>query len=249
MLRSMNEMKGYTIAATDGEIGSVLTFYFDDEHWTVRYLVVDTGGWLGGRRVLISPIAIGRAEWLRHELAVNLTKDQIEGSPAIDLDKPVSRQHEVEYYNYYSWPYYWDGMYGWAGWTYPGALATAAPTDRTAVAEQERGDLHLRSSDEVIGYHIQATDEEIGHVEDFLVDDETWQIRYMVVDTSNWWFGKKVLIAPTWIAGVSWAEQKVSVDLLKEAVKDSPQWDPSVPVTQAYEQRLYDHYGRPTYWR
>lgn len=249
MLRSLNALKGYTIGATDGDVGKVLTFYFDDEHWTVRHLVVDTGGWLGIRRVLISPIAIGQADWSNRRLSVNLTKDRVKRSPDIDLDKPVSRQYEREYYDYYSWPYYWGGTYVWGGSVYPGALATAPPAGRADAAEQERDDPHLRSSDEVIGYHIQATDDEIGHVEDFLVDEETWQIRYMVVDTSNWWFGKKVLIAPTWIARVSWVDQQVSVGLLKDAVQSSPPWDPNVPVSQAYEERLYGHYGRPAYWR
>ncbi len=249
MLRSVNELKDYTIAATDGDIGSVRTFYFDDEHWTIRHLVVDTGGWLGGRRVLISPIAIGEADWSNHRLAVQLTKAQIEQSPDIDLDQPISRQYEVEYYGYYGWPLYWGGTYAWAGMMYPGELATPRQTERTAAADQEHADPHLRSSDAVIGYHIQATDGEIGHVDDFLVDDQTWQIRYMAVDTSNWWFGKKVLIAAQWITQVSWDEQKVSVDLLKEAVKGSPAWDLSALITRNYEEHLYRYYDKSGYWQ
>jgi PRC-barrel domain len=241
-------LKGYTIATADGNIGSVHTFYFDDVQWATRYLVVDTGGWLP-RLVLTSPIAIGHADWLKRRLWVNLTKDQVEHSPNFDTDKPVSRQHELDYHNYYGWPAYWTGPYLWGGSMYPLALASAATRVPATVAEQEPADLHLRSVDEVIGYHIQAADDEIGHVEDFIVDDETWQLRYMVVDTSNWWFGKEVLVAPGWIDRVSWPDGKVYVNLAKETVKGSPQWDRSAPVDRAYEERLYDYYARPAYWQ
>lgn len=249
MLRSIDELKGHPVAASDGGIGQVETFYFDDEYWTVRYLVVDTGGWLGGRRVLISPIAIGQPDWLNRRLSVNLTKDQVERSPSFNTDKPVSRQYEVEFYNYFGWPYYWGGLYAWGGGMYPFALATAPSEGRTAIATQERGDPHLRSTDEVIGYHLQATDDELGHVKDFIVEDETWQLRYMVVDTSNWWFGKEVLVPPAWIDRVSWSDQKVYVKLDRETVKGSPQWDPGMQIDRAYEERLYDYYGRLAYWR
>lgn len=249
MLRSVNALKDYTIAAIDGDIGSVRTFYFDDERWTIRHLVVDTGGWLGDRRVLISPIGIGEADWSNHRLSVRLTRDQIEQSPGIDLDKPISRQYEVDYYNYYGWPLYWGGASAWGGMMYPHELAMSPRAGRTAVSDREHGDPHLRSTDKVIGYHIQAADGEIGHVDDFLVDEQTWQIRYMAVDTSNWWFGKKVLISSQWITGVSWDEQNVSVDLLKQVVKDSPSWDLSALITRDYEERLYRYYDRTGYWR
>ena len=260
MLRSLKELQGYTISATDGDIGSVHDFYFDDQHWTVRYLVVDTGGWLSGRRVLISPMALGQTDWLDRRLPVSLTRQQVEDSPPIDLAKPVSRQYEVEYFNYYGWPYYWYGPAAWGAWAYPNELAAAqtaqaletarqAGATATGTQEQERADPHLRSVKEVTGYRIQATDDEIGHVEDFIADDESWQIRYLVVDTSNWWFGKQVLLARDWIRDVSWLDQKLYVDLTRDQVKGSPAWDPTIPVNRVYEERLYDYYGRPAYWR
>jgi hypothetical protein len=172
----------------------------------------------------------------------------VKDSPDVDLDKPVSRQYEIDYFNYYGWPYYWPGPYAWGAWAYPGALATPAARP-PAVATQERGDPHLRSAKEVIGYHIQATDDEIGHVEDFILDDESWAIRYLVVDTSNWWFGKKVLVAPRWIDRIDWPQAKLFVRLTREQVKNSPEWDASAPINRGYEERLYDYYGRPAYWR
>ena len=182
---------------------------------------------------------------------MNLTKDRVEHSSDFDTDRPVSRQYELDYYGYYGWPYYWAGPYAWGEsmYPYPLALAGAPWLAPAAVAEQEPADRNLRSADEVIGYHIQATDDEIGHVDDFIVDDETWQIRYMVVDTSNWWLGNRVLVSPSWIDRISWPAQKVYVKLAKETVKGSPQWDPSAPVDRAYEERLYGYYRQPAYWQ
>ena len=251
MLRSLKQLEGYRIVTTDGDIGRVETFLFDDERWTVRYLVADTGGWLTGRTVLISPIAIRGADWFGRQLSVDLTREQVENSPGIERDKPVSRQFEVDYHNYYGWPYYWAGAGIWGAWTYPSALIAMHETPATTATREpeRRGDPHLRSAKEVAGYHVQATDDEIGHIEDFVLDDESWQIRYLVVDTSNWWFGKKVLVAPDWVELVDWPERKVFVHVTKEQVKNSPEWDPAAPVNRVYEERLYDSYGRPAYWR
>lgn len=250
MLRSLKDLQGYAIRSTTGDFGSVHEFYFDDERWTVRYLVVDTGTWLPGRKVLLSPIAVEGADWAARRLYLGLTKERVENSPGIDADKPVSRQFEMDYYNYYGWPYYWAGAGAWGAWTYPG-LMVSAPASESPVSngrDEQQGDAHLRASKEVIGYHIEARDDTIGHVEDFVTDDESWQIRYLVVDTSNWWFGKKVLVAPDWVESVNWSDRTVSVDLTKEQIEHGPEWDPTTPINREYEARLYDAYGRPAYW-
>lgn len=165
----------------------------------------------------------------------------MQASPHIDLDKPVSRLHEVDYFNHYGWHYYWGGGGLWGGWAYPGPLADQPPTS-PETGGPEAGDPHLRSVGEVRGYHIQATDDEIGHVEDFVIDDETWQIKYMLVDTSNWWFGKKVLVSPEWIREVSWEDRKVDVDLSRETIKNGPEWDARAPIDREYEQKLNEYY-------
>ena len=252
MLRSAKHLEGFTLAATDGDVGSVQDFYFDDERWTVRYLVVGTG--LTGQLVLISPIALGEVGpdetplggGSSRRMAVRLTRQQVRDAPGIDVGKPVSRQQEIAYLSHHGWPFYWVGPGLWGSVDDPGTLF-----DRSAdgAAEQKTSDPHLRSMREVIGYHIQATDSEIGHVEDFVVDDETWRIRYMVVDTRNWWPGRKVLVSPDWIDRLSWEERKVHVDLSRERIREGPEWDPRDPVNRQYEQRLYDYYGRPAYWR
>lgn len=259
-LQSVGKLTGKAIHASDGELGKVDQFLFDDESWTIRYLVVSTGAVLG-RNVLISPISIDQRQ-MTDGLRLSLTKEQIRNSPDIDTDKPVSRQHEAEYFNYYGYPYYWGGTGLWGAASYPLAYPPASPTvgypDRvsgysgTAAAARaqttrEEGDQHLRSTKEVIGYYIEANDGNIGHVEDFLLDDENWAIRYIVVDTVNWWPGKKVVINPQWIKDVSWADSRVYVDLSRDRIKTAPEYDPDRMIDREYENELHDYYRRPKY--
>lgn len=250
MLRSLKDLERYTVSATDGDIGSVVNFLLDDERWIVRYLVVHAGGplFLNGRMVLISPISFRQADWSTKSFKLALTMDKVKNSPSIDVDKPVSRQHERDYYRYYGYSYYWGYSGLWGMGAYPGLLAEIRGSDAPAEHAAEPGDVHLRSARELRGYHIQGSDEAIGHVEDFIVDDESWEIRYLVIDTSSWWVGKKVLVAPQWASRISWSESMVYVDLSRQAIKKSPEWNASAAVNREYETRLYDYYGRPVYW-
>jgi hypothetical protein len=262
MLRSIKDLEHYAIGATDGDIGHVKDFYFDDDSWVVRYLVVDTGSWLSGRQVLISPISIREPNWIARTLPAAITKEQVRNSPDIDTHVPVSRQHESLYLQYYGYGNYWGGASMWGMGMVPYAMSpgdvgfgTGGPeTEREEAAyrkaEQERrrnDDPHLRSCNEVVGYHLHASDGEIGHVAGFLVDEQTWAIRYMVVDTSNWWLGHKVLIAPPWVTDVNWADGTVSVDLTREAVKSAPPYVPGDEWSRERDIRLYEHYGRTWY--
>ncbi len=237
MLRSVKDLKGYTMRATDGEIGKVKEFLFDDQAWTVRYMVADTGGWLTGRRVLISPNALLGSDWENEQLPVSLTRSQVEDAPSIYEDQPVSRQYEAEYSDYYGYPYYWGGAYAGFAPTYALGASTGAytggapsgvrwpqaPTDRG-----ERGDPHLRSTREVKGYDIRARDGEIGHLDDFLVDDGSWAIEGMVVATRDWLPGKKVVIWPGQIEEVNWMERHVAVRLTRGEVESAPEYDDTI---------------------
>jgi hypothetical protein len=250
MLKSVGDMKDLAIHASDGAIGSVEEFYFDDETWAIRYLIVDTGGWLPGRLVLISPIFLRNLNWETKQLHVALTKKQIENSPDIDTHKPISRQHEAEYMDYYGSSYYWGGSYLWGAGLYPADLAapmipTPAPTVAT---RRESADSHLRSTTAVKGYYIEAVDGEVGHVGDFIVDPDTWSIRYLEVDTRNWLPGKHVLISPEWIEKVHWLESKVRVDLPREAIRNAPEYFGYIPMTREYENQLHEYYGQAPYW-
>jgi uncharacterized protein YrrD len=245
MLNKAKTLKGYKLNSLDGEIGKVNEFYFDDRHWTIRYLVAETGNWLTGRQVLISPYALAAVNKEEQYINVDLTKKQIEDSPSLNSDKPVSRQFEETYYGYYGYPMYWNGPYMWG--PYPNIVR-----DREQWKTSNQGgkawDPHLRSTHDVSGHEIQATDGEIGHVEDFIVEDETWAIRYLIIDTRNWWSGKKVLVSPQWIERVSWSESTVFVNLLRETIKQSPEYTEESLLTRDYETGLHRHYNRQGYW-
>jgi hypothetical protein len=243
MLRSLKELVGYAIHAVDGDIGRVHDFYFDDQTWAIRYLVVDTGGWLSSRKVLVAPVALNTPKWESQAFPVRLTKEQVEKSPSIDLDKPVSRRMEEELYVYYGWKPKPD-------WRNARTRAAVRVIEKSVWDEEESsGDLNLRSVNEIIEYDIQASDGEIGHAADLIVDDEAWIIRYIVVDSHDWLPSKKVLVSPSWVSAVTWPGRNIYVvGLSRNMVKNSPAFDPSAPVNREYELRLYDYYGRPKYW-
>jgi hypothetical protein len=244
MLIKAKTLIGYTLDSFDGEIGKVVEFYFDDQHWTIRYLVADTGRWLTDRQVLISPYSLVEVSSEHQSVVVNLTKEQIVNSPSLNSDKPVSRQFEEQYYGYYDWPMYWTGPYMWGAC--PEIVRDSDKRSKTFYSENF--DSHLRSTRDVSGHHIQASDGEIGHVEDFIVDDQTWAIRYLVIDTKNWWPGKKILISTRWIERVSWSESKVFVNLSCETIRQAPDYTEESLLTRAYETGLHRHYDRHGYW-
>lgn len=244
MLRSLKHLQGSKIVATDGDIGHVEEFYFDDERWVIRYLVVDTTAWRLGPQVLVSPIAVRETNWTTRTVSLSITRDQVKHGPLVDTQKPVSRQHEREFLRYYHYPHYWGSAGLWGTGMTPGDLAMPIQRDveQQATWDAEADDAHLRSSREVLGYHIQAADGQLGHLSDFLVDDRTWAIRYAVVDTSNWWFGKHVLLASEWITDVHWSDSTVSVELTRQAVKDAPTYDPDVQIDDQWERDYLAHY-------
>ena len=248
-LQNAKNLQGFTVRATDGEIGTVTQFYFDDETWAIRYLTVDTGTWLGGRLVLISPISvIGQPDWQSKRLDVSLTRTQVENSPYADTHQPVSRQHEIAYLTYYGYRNYWDGSDLWGSAPGPAGLAVGAAPVKGPKAGPSGKDSYLRSSQEVDGYSLEAPDGEIGHLDGFVFDDETWAIRYIAVATRNWWPGKTVLMSPAWIERISWAESKVHVEFSRETIKNAPEYVEDAPINREFENRLYSHYGRAPYW-
>ncbi len=252
MLRSLKDLEHYTLYASDGEIGTVVNFLLDDASWTVRYLVAETNGNSGGRDVLITPLAFREVDWATRCFRLALTRDKVRNSPGIDTNQPVSRQHELDYHRYFGYAHYWGGSGIWGSGTYPTMLAGGMWDEAEASSlgqDVDRpGDRHLRSAAEVRGYHIQGTDGPIGHIIDFIVDDETWEVRYLVIDTTNGWFGKKVLVEPRWAREVSWEDGKIHFDLTRKAINDSPPWNPTAAINRKYEVQLYDYYGRPVYW-
>jgi len=243
MLRSLKELLGYELLAKDGLIGKVHNFLFDDENWRVRYMVVDTGPWILGRKVLISMSALGQPVWASETFPVDLTREQVENSPEADLAKPVSRRYEERLHRYYNWPAYW----GIAA-AIPGRPAHIPP--KVFAGREKEDETHLRSSKELLDYRVNATDGEIGELSDFIVEDDDWQIQYMVVDASNLSDSdKQVLVALEWTDGIDASRKELFVELNQEAIKFGPPFDPTLPVNRQYEEVLYDYYGRPKYWQ
>jgi uncharacterized protein YrrD len=239
----MNNIIGFKVDALDGECGSVKDLFFDDSSHKLRYLVVDTGGWLNSHEVLISPESVAEIDGATKTVAVLLRKSAIDDSPKVDTDRPISRQYEIALASYHNWPAYW---------AVAGHSSTPVERDESAVAAAmmvEEADPNLRSAKAVIGYGIQCMEDSLGHVEDLILDTETYTIRYVIVDTRNWLpGGKKVMVSFDWITHFSWADSKAFVDLTQDQLRDAPEYDPRAPVNRQLEERLFDFYGRPIYW-
>jgi len=263
MLQTVKDLERYAIHATDGVIGHVRGVYFDDESWVVRYMVVDTGGWFANRKVLVSPFSVNHVDRLDRTLSVSITRQQLKDSPDIDTDKPISRQHESGYLGYYGYPYYWGGGGFWGAGSFPSLLLNVSEhgmagsdglnhIERLQVMREtgsEPGDdVHLRTCAAVTGYRIEATDGHLGHVKGFVLEEETWAIRYLIVSTSEWWIGHDVLVAVEWIDKVSWLESSVTVGLTRQAVKDSPAYDGARTLDREHEASVFKHYKKKGYW-
>lgn len=229
------ELKGYTIMTTDGEVGHIDDFLFDDETWAVRYAVVGTGGWYAHGRLLLHPrVIVGRDARKRH-LTVSISREQLLQSPRVDAHKPVSWKSEEELARHFSWP-----LPPWLS-----NISFETPERRYS---NDKADAHLRSAGEVMEYTVHATNGDIGHVADFIVEEGQWVVRYLIIDTRKWLPGRRVLIAPEWIEAIDWEDKKVSVGLSRDEVNSSPEYRPSSPLKREDEIKLYDYYRRPPYW-
>ena len=247
LLRSMNNLRGYVLHAQDGEIGKCRDFLFDDKVWTVRYMVADTRKWLPGRKVLVSPIVVGNADTAARTLDVALTREQIRTSPPLDEDAPVSRKYELAFNRHYQLMPYWAGTGLWGMHAHPASLLPGGTTMPQEDPVEQIEASNLRSVGEVIGYHIQARDTDIGHIEDFIVDPASWTVRYLVIDTRNWLPGSKhVTILPSWADLVDWKRRAVVVGLTSDQIRNSPEFDPSPPINREPEQRIQDDDERPS---
>jgi len=253
MLLVAAALKDYTVEADDGSIGTVSDLLFDDLTWQIRWLVVDTGGWLTGRKVLVHPSAVRGVDYERQTVAMRLTKVQVKGSPPIGSDQPVSRQMQTSLYGYYGWDPLWGSdLYdaGTAGGYLgpPRYFGGAAPHEAAnSQNRDETPDPRLHSAAEVKGYHVHATDGHIGHIENLMIDVPTWGVRYLVIDTRNWWMGKHVLVSPFAVTRIVWADRKVDLDASRDRVKNSPPWDPLALIDQNYQRPLHGYYGWPGY--
>lgn len=242
MFRSIKQLYGYKLGALDGEIGHAKGFYFDDKAWVIRYLVADTGSWMPGRTVLISPYALGPIYPNGKLLQVKLTCAKVENSPSIETQLPVARQHERDFYRYYNWPVYWGGPGLWG----MNPIPLVTPSYNTPFTKEEpvaraleEQDSHLRSTQEVIGYELQASDGEVGHVEDFLINEENWAIDSLIIATGTWGAGKEVSVPSKSVERVNWEESKVFINVSRAALCAEPVYEPPVPSPRNYDPRTF----------
>ena len=242
MKRSLNSLIGYTLGALDGEIGKVKEFYFDDKTWTIRYLVIETDTWLSGRKVLISAEMLLTPDWDKEVFPVNLTMEQVKNSPDIDTEEPVSRQEEIKWQSYYMRTSYWGNGFYEGGMPY---YMHEVINDGGAKSLPQNSELlsHLRSSANVTGYKIMATDGMIGEVKDFIVNDADWKVNFLIVDTGHWLPGKKVILSPKLIDEIDWETSEVSVKTSIDRVKNSPEYNPAQPISEDHEVHLHNYYG------
>lgn len=276
MLIKSKALKGYKLQGLDGEIGKVEDFYFDDHHWTVRYLIANTGGWLIGHQVLISPYSLLSVNDEERTISINLTKIKIEESPPLGSDKPVSMQYQEQYYQYYGQPMYWGGSYMWGASPHiqndiymssfenaespksdspesenlksESMKSEAMKKEEEKMAKKESWDPNLRSTDTVRGYAIRGIDGDIGHIDDFVIDDENWAIRYIVIDTKNFWPAKKVLVSPKWIERIDWIHSIAYVNVSCDTIMKSPEYTDEYLLDRGYETDLHQFFNRRGYW-
>jgi hypothetical protein len=245
MKRSLKELKNYSIQALDGEKGKVKNFLFDEEAWVIRYLEADLGNFFSKKRVLIPRMYLGEPQWEKKHFPVKLTVENIEQAPGLEFDLPVSRKYEEELLKHYELQPYWPANIA----TYAGQesmLGSGYPftTPRKPV-DEESISTSLRSFEEVRGYFIHAIDDQFGHIEDLIIDDDNWQILYVIVDTKNLVpFSKKVMLPVELIEKISYLNKEAKINLPKEDIKDAPEYNPAMAVNAEYEQVLYDFYGR-----
>ena len=208
MLCDLKGLIGSPVVATDGEMGSVRTFLFDDQSWKVRYLVVDVGNWLKRRDVVLPITALEKPDWANKTCCAHLTKEQVRNSPDVDAEMPVSRQQEIAMRDYFGPLACWvDSEFGLSpmptGMKYP--LHTAEVR-------------HLRSASHMLGYHVWATDGDFGILEGFVMDEASWHLGYLDVKSGDWLRNRSVLVPTRWVQSVSWADFRVNLHQTKAGI-------------------------------
>lgn len=264
MLFAVSGLEGCPVKASDGDVGSVKDFLFDDENWKIRWMVVGAGKWLPGRQVLIHPSAIApltlppkpklpmMSQGDTLELTVNLTKHQIEQGPYSGEDELVDKDMEALLYDYYGWDPYWGATH-FGGELLPNAeqrmVADEVGREADAATPLVDGGPRLHSVAALKGYHVHALDGDIGHVENVLADDENWEIRYLIIATRNWWPGKVVQLAPYAVKDIDWSDRRINMNVSRDQVRSAPAWDPLALADEAREDELHRHFGWPGYGR
>ncbi|MCC3144961.1 PRC-barrel domain-containing protein [Halanaerobium sp. Z-7514] len=258
MLRKLNELKAFKVQGKEEELGEVSDFYFDQDHFILRYLVLDTDCWLKKEQTLISTDEIEAIDHNKKEIKTTMRAEALENGPSLEKNQPISKIMEENVVDYYDWPLYWASTSSGGVPTIPAGTKMREKlfdfetlTDEEKQAKEEELDSNLRSLNEISGYEIQAVDKSFGKVKDLFVDEEDWLIRYLLIDTRKILPSKKVIIAPEWVRHISWDKKQIFVDKSKKEIKNAPKYEEDEAkelVDRDYEEDLYDHYDEPKYW-
>ncbi len=242
MKRSLKELLGYTLEIKDGNKGKTKDFLFDEKTWIIRYMEADFGNWLESKRVLIPRVFLKPPIWEDRLFPVDISQSDIEKCPDIEDKLTVSRQYEEEMHKHYQTNPYWGGAVAASR----GLLFPPRPIGipKKAVAEDESKSI-LRSFNQVEGYHIQAINGKLGHIDDIIIDDTDWQIVYLIVDTKNWLpWSKKVVISADWMDDISYLKKEIKIRLKIETIKNAPEYQSNDNISLQYEKSLYDYYSQ-----
>lgn len=244
MAYNIRNLIGLKVQAIDGDIGKIHDFLFDDRNWKIRYIVVYTGTWLFGKKVLISPNSVEQSASWRTKFPINLTKEKIKNSPDIDLDKPVSLQKQAELFKYYSWPV-GDDFIPIPAFDIQEESATPETRPAMPSGRKEQLDQHLRSAREIIEYAvITKDDEKVGYVEDFIIHQlAAWTITHIVLDSKHNLPIKSTLIPTRYIKEVVWSENRLDVTLEKSVIESAPEYNPD-QFTEEFEAEIKTHYKK-----
>lgn len=242
MKRSLKKILEYKVLTNDKTEGDIQDFLFDEKRWTIRYMKADFGNFFSPEKVLIPKEFLEAPDWQNRFFPIKMSNDEIDKCPNLDDHQPVSRKYEEMLFEHYDLKPYWYSAY-----TVPIASSFYPPRPLkvpSAEIDENKLDTILRSFEEVKGYHIQAVDGKIGHIEDIIVDDDDWQIVYVAIDTSNWLpWSKKVLIAIDWMETISYEKREVKINLHTESIKNAPEYDESQTIDESFEKTLYDFYS------
>jgi sporulation protein YlmC with PRC-barrel domain len=212
----MSEIRGFKAFCTGGEVGKVSDLYFDDEKWIVRYLIVDTGSWLTRHSVLISPLSVEAVSWETRQIRLSIDREKVEKSPDIDYHKPISRQQEAEYHSYYGYPYYWADTSMWELSPIPAYVPATSPKQSPETPQEDN---HLRSTNEIIGCQVKASDGEIGRVRDLLVDEDSWGVKSIVIDEADAPEQSGLDLPVSSVLRLSWTDRSVYVNVSRDEIR------------------------------
>ncbi|GGD02692.1 hypothetical protein GCM10007216_36830 [Thalassobacillus devorans] len=261
MLYFASTLKNYNIQANDGELGKVKDLYFDDKKWTVRYLVADTRKWLPGKKVVVSPSGVKAVDTGEEVVHVENNKEDIRHNATLEEKQDFSYEKEMELSDTFGWKQYWAGEFLWGGYLTPmdpveepARAAEPQTTQEPPINDNvhDRKD-KLRSSESIKGEFkhgvVHGENGKIGYIKDLMIDEGTWRIRYLLVDTSEWSTNERVLLSPDWLQSVDWLTNDFYIDLKLETIEDGPNYEKDQTVTKEFEEMIYRKYRKEPYWQ